>query len=234
MLEVKNLTAGYGDIVAVRDLTFSLQAGKILALMGANGAGKSTTLMALFGLVDRKLGSIIMNGEDISAIKVEGRISKGLAIVPEGRRLFPDLTVSENLVVGGHIAKTAKMSAVIDMVYEYFPRLAERRAQLAGSLSGGEQQMLAMGRALISEPSILVVDELSLGLMPKVVDECYLVLEKLKAENIGVLLVEQNTERVFSAADDVIVLEAGNVIWSGSAINAKENPSLRKSLMGLN
>ncbi|MFT5038509.1 MAG: branched-chain amino acid transport system ATP-binding protein [Flavobacteriaceae bacterium] len=234
MLEVKNLTAGYGDIVAVRDLTFSLQAGKILALMGANGAGKSTTLMALFGLVDRKLGSIIMNGEDISAIKVEDRISKGLAIVPEGRRLFPDLTVSENLVVGGHIAKTAKMSAVIDMVYEYFPRLAERRAQLAGSLSGGEQQMLAMGRALISEPSILVVDELSLGLMPKVVDECYVVLEKLKAENIGVLLVEQNTERVFSAADDVIVLEAGNVIWSGSAINAKENPSLRKSLMGLN
>lgn len=234
MLEVKNLTAGYGDIVAVRDLTFSLQAGKILALMGANGAGKSTTLMALFGLVDRKLGSIIMNGEDISASKVEDRISKGLAIVPEGRRLFPDLTVSENLVVGGHIAKTAKMSAVIDMVYEYFPRLAERRAQLAGSLSGGEQQMLAMGRALISEPSILVVDELSLGLMPKVVDECYLVLEKLKAENIGVLLVEQNTERVFSAADDVIVLEAGNVIWSGSAINAKENPSLRKSLMGLN
>jgi branched-chain amino acid transport system ATP-binding protein len=234
MLEVKNLTAGYGDIVAVRDLTFSLQAGKILALMGANGAGKSTTLMALFGLVDRKLGSIIMNGEDISAIKVEDRISKGLAIVPEGRRLFPDLTVSENLVVGGHIAKTAKMLAVIDMVYEYFPRLAERRAQLAGSLSGGEQQMLAMGRALISEPSILVVDELSLGLMPKVVDECYVVLEKLKAENIGVLLVEQNTERVFSAADDVIVLEAGNVIWSGSAINAKENPSLRKSLMGLN
>jgi branched-chain amino acid transport system ATP-binding protein len=234
MLEVKNLTAGYGDIVAVRDLTFSLQAGKILALMGANGAGKSTTLMALFGLVDRKLGSIIMNGEDISAIKVEDRISKGLAIVPEGRRLFPDLTVSENLVVGGHIAKTAKMSAVIDMVYEYFPRLAERRAQLAGSLSGGEQQMLAMGRALISEPSILVVDELSLGLMPKVVDECYVVLEKLKAENIGVLLVEQNTERVFSAADDVIVLEAGNVIWSGSAINAKEDPSLRKSLMGLN
>jgi branched-chain amino acid transport system ATP-binding protein len=234
MLEVKNLTAGYGDIVAVRDLTFSLQAGKILALMGANGAGKSTTLMALFGLVDRKLGSIIMNGEDISAIKVEDRISKGLAIVPEGRRLFPDLTVSENLVVGGHIAKTAKMLAVIDMVYEYFPRLAERRAQLAGSLSGGEQQMLAMGRALISEPSILVVDELSLGLMPKVVDECYVVLEKLKAENIGVLLVEQNTERVFSAADDVIVLEAGNVIWSGSAINAKEDPSLRKSLMGLN
>jgi branched-chain amino acid transport system ATP-binding protein len=234
MLEVKNLTAGYGDIVAVRDLTFSLQAGKILALMGANGAGKSTTLMALFGLVDRKLGSIIMNGEDISAIKVEDRISKGLAIVPEGRRLFPDLTVNENLVVGGHIAKTAKMSAVIDMVYEYFPRLAERRAQLAGSLSGGEQQMLAMGRALISEPSILVVDELSLGLMPKVVDECYVVLEKLKAENIGVLLVEQNTERVFSAADDVIVLEAGNVIWSGSAINAKEDPSLRKSLMGLN
>ena len=150
------------------------------------------------------------------------------------RTCFPDLTVSENLVVGGHIANTAKMSAVIDMVYEYFPRLAERRAQLAGSLSGGEQQMLAMGRALISEPSILVVDELSLGLMPKVVDECYVVLEKLKAENIGVLLVEQNTERVFSAADDVIVLEAGNVIWSGSAISAKEDPSLRKSLMGLN
>ncbi|HBN32533.1 MAG TPA: ABC transporter ATP-binding protein, partial [Rhodobacteraceae bacterium] len=197
------------------------------------GAGKSSTLMSLVGLVERKSGSIVLNGEDISDSKIETRISKGLAIVPEGRRIFPDLTIRENLMVGGHVVATNIMSEGIDMVYEYFPRLSERRDQAAGSLSGGEQQMLAMGRALISRPKILIVDELSLGLMPKVVDECYAVLAKLKTENIGVVLVEQNTERAFAVADDVVVLEAGNEIWSGSAEEARGNDALRASLMGL-
>jgi branched-chain amino acid transport system ATP-binding protein len=232
MLDVTNLSAGYGDIIAVRDFSFHVGAGRILAVMGANGAGKSSTLMSLVGLVERKSGSIVLDGEDISNSKIETRISKGLAIVPEGRRIFPDLTIRENLMVGGHVVATNIMSEGIDMVYEYFPRLSERRDQAAGSLSGGEQQMLAMGRALISRPKILIVDELSLGLMPKVVDECY-VLAKLKTENIGVVLVEQNTERAFAVADDVVVLEAGNEIWSGSAEEARGNDALRASLMGL-
>jgi len=233
MLDVKNLSAGYGDIIAVRDFSFHVGAGQILAVMGANGAGKSSTLMSLVGLVDRKSGSIVLDGEDISNSEIETRIAKGLAIVPEGRRIFPDLTIRENLMVGGHVVAANVMSEGIDMVYGLFPRLSERRNQAAGSLSGGEQQMLAMGRALISRPKILIVDELSLGLMPKVVDECYEVLEKLKAEKIGVVLVEQNTERAFAVADAVVVLEAGNEIWSGSAQEARGNDALRASLMGL-
>lgn len=233
MLDVTELTAGYGDIIAVREFSFTVKQGQILALMGANGAGKSSTLMSLMGLVERKAGSINMNGEDISYSSVEARISKGLAIVPEGRRIFPDLTIRENLMVGGHIASTPSMNSEIDVVYQYFPRLKERRNQAAGSLSGGEQQMLAMGRALISRPKLLIIDELSLGLMPKIVDECYNVLENLKKENIGILLVEQNSERALSVADEVCVLEAGNNIWSGTAADARKSATLTESLMGI-
>ncbi len=233
MLKVENLSAGYGDIIAVRDLSFSLERGQVLAFLGANGAGKSSTLMCLMGLVEQKSGTIKMDGRDITATKVEARISSGLAIVPEGRRIFPDLSVHENLIVGGHVVSAKIMTDGIDYVYTVYPRLAERRNQAAGSLSGGEQQMLAMGRALISQPQLLIVDELSLGLMPKVVDECYAVLQTLKQNNIGVLLVEQNTERALSVADKIRVLEAGNLTWSGSATDAKNNNSLRQSLMGI-
>ncbi|MDG1787213.1 MAG: ATP-binding cassette domain-containing protein, partial [Paracoccaceae bacterium] len=186
MLQVNDLSAGYGDIIAVREFSFSVEAGKIHALVGANGAGKSSTLMCLMGLVEQKSGSIVMDNQQISNERIERRISAGLAIVPEGRRIFPDLNVRENLMVGGHIVSTSIMNSGIEMVYEFFPQLYERQTQAAGSLSGGEQQMLAMGRALISRPKILIVDELSLGLMPKVVDECYEVLNKLKSESIGI------------------------------------------------
>jgi branched-chain amino acid transport system ATP-binding protein len=234
MLKVENLSAGYGDIIAVRDLSFSVEPGQILAFIGANGAGKSSTLMCLMGLVEQKSGKILMEGQDISLTRVESRISSGLAIVPEGRRIFPDLNVYENLVVGGHIVTSKVLESGIDYVYSIFPRLSERHRQAAGSLSGGEQQMLAMGRALISQPKLLIVDELSLGLMPKVVDECYAVLESLKRNNIGILLVEQNTERALNVADKIHVLEAGNLVWSGSASEAKNNASLSQSLMGFN
>lgn len=233
MLEVKNLTAGYGDVIAVRDVSFSVGQGEILALVGANGAGKSSTLMTLCGLVTQKSGSIFMDGEDITALPTEARISRGLAIVPEGRRIFSDLNVHENLMVGGHIMDVKDMATSISQIYEYFPRLGERKTQLAGSLSGGEQQMLAIGRALISHPKLLIIDELSLGLMPKIVDECYGVLEKLKSDNISVLLVEQNIERAFSVANDVVVLEAGNMVWSGSAKDARNDKTLTKNLMGI-
>ena len=233
MLQVTDLSAGYGDIIAVRKFSFSVEAGKIRALVGANGAGKSSTLMCLMGLVEQKSGSIVMDKQQISNEPIERRIAAGLAIVPEGRRIFPDLNVRENLMVGGHIVPTSIMNSGIEMVYEFFPQLYERKTQAAGSLSGGEQQMLAMGRALISRPKILIVDELSLGLMPKVVDECYEVLSKLKSESIGILLVEQNTERAFSVADDVSALEAGNLFWSGTAEQARANIFLKEQLMGV-
>ena len=233
MLQVNDLSAGYGDIIAVREFSFSVEAGKIHALVGANGAGKSSTLMCLMGLVEQKSGSIVMDNQQISNERIERRISAGLAIVPEGRRIFPDLNVRENLMVGGHIVSTNIMNSGIEMVYEFFPQLYERQTQAAGSLSGGEQQMLAMGRALISRPKILIVDELSLGLMPKVVDECYEVLNKLKSESIGILRVEQNTERAFSVADDISALEAGNLFWSGTAEQARANISLKEQLMGV-
>ncbi len=233
MLEVSNLTAGYGDIVAVRNFSFSVGAGEILALLGPNGAGKSSTLMSLMGLVEQKSGSIVMKGKEISKLPAEARINKGLAIVPEGRRIFSDLSVHENLIVGGHVVSGEVMSEGIDLVYRYFPQLAERKNQIAGSLSGGEQQMLAMGRALVSKPELLIVDEISLGLMPRIVDECYTVLEKLKADNIAILLVEQNTERALNVADNVCILEAGNLSWSGTAKEARNETALTESLMGI-
>lgn len=233
MLKVTNLSAGYGDIIAIRDFSFSVEPGQIHAFVGANGAGKSSTLMCLMGLVEQKSGSIQMDTKDISNEQIEGRITAGLAIVPEGRRIFPDLSVRENLMVGGHIVPTSVMIAGIEMVYKFFPRLSERQTQAAGSLSGGEQQMLALGRALISQPKILIVDELSLGLMPIIVDECYEVLKKLKSEGIGILLVEQNTERALSVADNVSALEAGNLFWSGTSAQARANKSLTERLMGV-
>jgi branched-chain amino acid transport system ATP-binding protein len=232
VLQVSGLIAGYGDIIAVRDFSFSIDAGETLALLGANGAGKSTTIMSMMGLVECKSGRIMMDGEDISRLSIEARISRGIAIVPEGRRIFPDLSVHENLMVGGNIVSKEIMSAGIDSVFSYFPRLGERSKQAAGSLSGGEQQMLAIGRALISRPRVLMIDELSLGLMPSIVDECYGVLETLKKDNIAILLVEQNTERALSVADHVCVLEAGNMTWSGTAESARENETLASSMMG--
>lgn len=233
MLEVRDLAAGYGDFVAVRNLSFTVKPGMIFALLGANGAGKSSTLMSLFGLVERKSGTIRIDGNDISPLPVESRIALGLAIVPEGRRIFPDLSVEENLIVGGHSVSNHRLRTGIETVFGYFPRLKERHKQAAGSLSGGEQQMLAIGRGLISGPKFLIVDELSLGLMPRIVDECYFVLNKLKAKDVGIILVEQNTERVFQNADEISILEAGNEIWTGSASVAASDDTIMQKLMGI-
>ncbi|MBL4732115.1 MAG: ABC transporter ATP-binding protein [Rhizobiaceae bacterium] len=232
MLEVTNLSAGYGDIIAIRDFSFSVKAGEILTFIGANGAGKSTTLMAIMGLVKQNSGSIVLSGDDITNLPVEARIRHGIAIVPEGRRIFPDLTVRENLVVGGHSVSKQILEQGIETVFGYFGRLGERADQLAGSLSGGEQQMLAMGRALISRPKLLLVDELSLGLMPKIVDECYVVLGELNKNGMAIILVEQNTERALDVANSVCVLEAGNPGFSGSVAEISNDDSLLNSLLG--
>jgi branched-chain amino acid transport system ATP-binding protein len=233
MLEVSKLSCGYGDIVAARNISFCVSSGEVLSIIGANGAGKSSTLMCLSGLVEQYSGSITVNGAELAALKPEQRIQKGLSIVPEGRRIFPDLSVLENLIVGGQIVDKQTLHLGCEQAFNYFPRLRDRQRQLAGSLSGGEQQMLAIGRALMSQPKVLLVDEMSLGLMPKVVDECYEVLNDLKQKNVAIVLVEQNTERALNAADRVLLIEASKVTWQGSAEALRQIPELFDSLLGV-
>jgi branched-chain amino acid transport system ATP-binding protein len=231
MLEVTDLSCGYGDITVARDISFAVKAGEILSLIGANGAGKSSTLNCLCGIVERKRGSILINDIEMGELIPEQRILHGIALVPEGRRVFPDLSVHENLTVGGHIMARKLLEENRETVFNYFPRLRDRSTQLAGSLSGGEQQMLAFGRALMSQPKLLLVDEMSLGLMPKVVDECYQVLQDLKQTGVAIVLVEQNTERAIAVADRVVVIEAGNLTWSGTSAELQQNPAAVEAMM---
>ncbi|MGI9501411.1 MAG: ABC transporter ATP-binding protein [Geminicoccaceae bacterium] len=233
MLDVDGLTAGYGDVIAVEDVSFTIEPGDIHGLIGSNGAGKTSTIMALAGLIPIRAGSIRLNGEDVTSLPAHKRVDHGLALVPEGRRVFADLTVNDNLTVGATRLDHREMERHRSRVFEIFPRLAERRLQQAGSLSGGEQQMLAIGRAMMAGPKLLLVDELSLGLMPIAVDECYAVLGRLQADGLAILLVEQSTERVLHAADRIAVLESGRLAWIGSGAEAIGNTSIAKSYLGL-
>lgn len=233
MLELKNLSCGYGAFEAVHDLSLGLRPGSITGLLGANGAGKSSTLMCVAGHVSQKTGSMLFDGEDIGALDPMERVRRGIAISPEGRRLFKDLTVEDNLRVGGLIQPVTNYKDDRDRVISLFPRLGERLTSLAGNLSGGEQQMLAIGRALMTRPRLIMIDELSLGLMPKVIDLCYRALLRLRDEGMTVLLVEQNTERVLKIADDVCVLESGRVVWLGSAEAARNDSQLAAAYLGM-
>jgi len=232
MLSVKNIQCGYGDIVAVHDLSFDAAGGEIFALIGANGAGKTTTIMALAGHLPPRQGSITVDGQDVNAGHAQERLQHGIALVPEGRRVFPDLSVEDNLTVGGHTLQKNKLAVNRENVYQIFPRLAERRSQLAGSLSGGEQQMLAIARAMMASPRILLVDELSLGLMPKMVDECYQVVDTLKQQGLLIVLVEQSTQRALDVADQVAVLESGHLAWQGSGEGARQDSSVVSAYLG--
>jgi branched-chain amino acid transport system ATP-binding protein len=233
MLEIKNMSCGYGAFHAVGELSLTLHSGSITGLVGANGAGKSSTLMCIAGHVGLHGGSIWFDGVDISALPAHERVQLGIAIAPEGRRLFKDLSVEDNLRVGGMIQPASNFKPDRDYVLGLFPRLAERLTSLAGNLSGGEQQMLAIGRALMTRPKLLMIDELSLGLMPKVIDLCYAALEKLRAQGMTILLVEQNTDRVLSFADHVCVLESGRTVWQGKADDARNDPALTAAYLGL-
>ncbi len=233
MLELQHLSCGYGPFQAVHELSLTLRPGTITGLIGANGAGKSSTLMCVAGHVQRQAGTLLFDGQDIGALPPTERVRRGIAISPEGRRLFKDLTVQDNLRVGGLIQPARVFSHDRDRVLAMFPRLGERLDSLAGNLSGGEQQMLAIGRALMARPRLIMIDELSLGLMPKVIDLCYQALLKLRDEGMTVLLVEQNTERVLNVADDVCVLESGRTVWSGSAADARRDPNLTAAYLGL-
>jgi branched-chain amino acid transport system ATP-binding protein len=233
MLEVTGLTCGYGDITAVDNLSFTVEAGEIFGLIGANGAGKTTAILALAGLIPVRAGTVRLDGHDLPNTPAHKRTDHGIALVPEGRRVFADLTVDENLTVGGTRLDTRTLERNRAKVFDTFPRLAERRRQLAGSLSGGEQQMLAIGRAVMANPSVLLVDELSLGLMPIAVDECYRVLRALQTDGLAILLVEQSTERVLSAATRLAVLESGRLAWTGSGAQAADNSAIVAAYLGL-
>src|SRR5581483_7174483 len=234
MLTLENLSCGYGAVEAARDVSFDVPAGSIFALLGPNGAGKTSTIMAIMGHVDIHGGRILLEGQDITRRRAVERVALGIALVPEGRQLFSDLTVDENLTVGGYARPASRDAEKRARVFGYFPRLAERRTQLAGSLSGGEQQMLAIGRALMAEPQLLLVDELSLGLMPKMVDLCLDVLLRLKREGLTVLLVEQNTARALDVADKVCVMSSGVQIYQGTATEAKATGSMFATFLGMN
>lgn len=233
LLELQALSCGYADSRVVHDLSLQVGSGELVALLGANGAGKTSTLMCIAGHVEQHGGRILLDDRDIATIPARARVEYGIALAPEGRRLFADLSVAENLSVGAYSQPAAVRRQQRDYVLALFPRLEERLKQLAGSLSGGEQQMLAIGRALMAKPRLLLIDELSLGLMPKVIDQCYQALERLRAEGIAVLLVEQNTERALSAADHVCVLESGLKVWQGTAEQARADGAMLDAYLGL-
>ena len=222
MLRLETLTCGYGPFCAVHALDLNVGRGEIVALLGPNGAGKSSTIMCIAGHVTLQGGRIEIDGTDVSTLAVRDRVKHGLAVSPEGRRVFPDLTVEENLTIGGLTQPKSDVTHNQNQVLDLFPRLAERIDQPAGRLSGGEQQMLAIGRALMAKPKVLMIDELSLGLMPKIVDICYSVLRRLVADTgLAILLVEQNTAKAVSVSDRICVLESGRVVWRGDGEEAR-------------
>ena len=233
MLDIKNLSVSYGAIDAVKDISLHVDDGEIVSLIGANGAGKTTTLHTITGLVPAKSGSIVFNGQDLLKTKANKIVTLGMAHVPEGRHVFTRMSVQENLEMGAYSLKdTSHVAEDLDKVYTYFPRLKERRRQLAGTLSGGEQQMVAMGRAMMSRPNTILMDEPSMGLSPKLVKEIFRIIEKLHDEGITVLLVEQNAKMALSIADRAYVLETGRITMEGKASDLLHDEKVRKAYLG--
>jgi branched-chain amino acid transport system ATP-binding protein len=234
MLEVRALDAGYGDVQVLAGLSLAVQEKEIVTLLGSNGAGKTTTLRCIMGLLPPRKGDVHFQGKSLSAVAASERAGLGIALVPEGRELWPQLTVRENLELGAyHQRARAHAAQNLDRVHALFPRLLERRAQLAGSLSGGEQQMCAIGRALMSDPSLLLLDEPSLGLAPIVVDQMFEVIRSLHAGGMTILLVEQNLQAALEIATRGYVIETGQVKVSGSAEELRNDPNIRAAYLGL-
>jgi branched-chain amino acid transport system ATP-binding protein len=232
MLELRQLACGYGLVTVVEDLNLSVPDGAIVALLGPNGAGKTSAIMGIAGHVEVKAGDIVLDGQSVVGLSPSERTQRGLGLVPEGRRVFPDLTVAENLLVGGYVRPRAQAAANEDRVLSLFPRLRERYRQRAGTLSGGEQQMLAIGRALMPSPRLVMIDELSLGLMPAMVDICLDAVQALKRDGIGILLVEQNTHRAIAVADHVTVLVSGRVTYRRTEWKRATTPASSTSIWG--
>ncbi len=233
MLEIKDLYVNYGMIAALKGISFEVNEGEVIALIGANGAGKTTTLHTITGLLHAKSGSITFNGVELTKTPAHKIVEMGIAHVPEGRRIFQNLTVLDNLKLGAFTRKDKEnISKDIEMVYERFPRLAERKTQIAGTLSGGEQQMLAMGRALMSKPKIIVMDEPSMGLSPIFVSNIFDIIQTIRETGTTVLLVEQNAKKALSIADRAYVLETGKISLSGKASDLINDDSVKKAYLG--
>ncbi len=233
MLEIKDLEVYYGMIQAIKGISFEVNEGEVIALIGANGAGKTTTLHTISGLIAPKKGSIIFEGQDITRIPAHKIVSLGLSQVPEGRRVFASLTVLQNLKMGAYTrGSKEEVEETLRVVYKRFPRLEERKNQLAGTLSGGEQQMLAMGRALMSKPRIILMDEPSMGLSPIFVNEIFDIIKEVSAGGTTVLLVEQNAKKALAIADRGYVLETGRIVLDGKAEDLMNNESVRKAYLG--
>ena len=232
MLELENLQVAYGGIQALKGIDLRVEEGEIVTLIGANGAGKSTALRAISGLERAKAGRIVYNGEDVTGKPSKYMVEKGLVMVPEGRLIFPDMTVLENLKIGAYLRRDREVEGDMHRMYELFPRLKERSWQLAGTLSGGEQQMLAVARALMSRPRLLMMDEPSLGLAPLVVQNIFSIIRTIRDSGITVLLIEQTANAALRVADRGYVLETGRITLEGGGEELRRNPEVRAAYLG--
>ena len=233
LLEVKDLRVSYGVIEAIKGISFEVNEGEIVTLIGANGAGKTTTMQSVMGLIHPKSGTITFDGADIFGMSTHKILRLGMTQVPEGRRIFSELTVYENLLMGAYIEKNReKIKKDMEEIYEIFPRLYERRTQVAGTLSGGEQQMLAMGRAMMSHPRLLMLDEPSMGLSPRLVDQIFSMIKKFHDNGTTILLVEQNAGKSLAISDRAYVLETGRIVLSGTGRELMESEEVKKAYLG--
>ena len=233
MLEVKNLEVYYGVICALKGISFEVNEGEIVSLIGANGAGKTTMMQSVVGLIPKKSGSVIFDGKDITKMPCHKIVQLGMTQVPEGRRIFQELSVYENLMMGAYTVKDQqKFKAELDKIYDLFPRLAERRNQIAGTLSGGEQQMLAMSRALMINPKLLMLDEPSMGLAPILVDQIFEIIKHLHEQGTTILLVEQNASKALEISDRAYVLETGKITVTGTGAELASSDEVRKAYLG--
>ena len=233
MLEVKDLQVYYGVICALKGISFEVNEGEIVSLIGANGAGKTTMMQSVVGIIPKKSGSVIFNGKDISKMPCHKIVQQGMTQVPEGRRIFQELTVYENLMMGAYTVRNQQQfKEDLESVFERFPRLAERRNQIAGTLSGGEQQMLAMSRALMIRPKLLMLDEPSMGLAPILVDQIFEIIKELNKQGTTILLVEQNANKALEISDRAYVLETGSITLSGTGAELASSDEVRKAYLG--
>jgi branched-chain amino acid transport system ATP-binding protein len=234
LLELKNVSVSYGRIEAIHDMSFSVDEGEIVSLIGANGAGKSTTMKTISGLLNPSKGSLMFEGEDITKMKAHIRVVRGISQAPEGRGIFPGMTVMENLDMGAFGRKDRSgMEADFDRVFSLFPRLAERRTQAGGTMSGGEQQMLAIGRALMSAPRLLLLDEPSMGLAPQFIKQIFSIITEINQQGTTVLLVEQNANQALARANRGFVLETGSITHSGTGKELLANPAIKEAYLGV-
>ncbi len=233
LLEVKDLQVYYGVIQALKGINFEVNEGEIVTLIGANGAGKTTTMQSIIGLIPSGSGTVLFDGQDITKMPCHKIVRSGLTQVPEGRRIFQELTVYENLLMGGFSQKEQSLlKKDIESIYERFPRLAERKNQIAGTLSGGEQQMLAIGRAMMSRPKLLLLDEPSMGLSPLLVDQVFEIIKQLRDDGTTILLVEQNAGKSLAISDRAYVLELGNIVLSGTGAELAASDEVKKAYLG--